>query len=175
MNGETEQRVRDRTADLAAANNALREADRRKDEFLAMLAHELRNPLAPIRTGLQVLSMANADQTAANRVREMMVRQVKHMSRIVDDLLDVSRVQQGKVSLRRERLDLARLARLAVEDQRDPFDGAGVTVTLDAPTEPVWVLGDATRLTQIVGNLLNNALKFTDRGRIGAVRGAAPP
>jgi PAS domain S-box-containing protein len=167
---ELEQRVRDRTADLAAANEALKEADRRKDEFLAMLAHELRNPLAPIRTGLQVLSLPHADRTATDKVREMMVRQIQHMGRIVDDLLDVSRIQQRKVTLRRERLDLARLVRTAVEDHRPAFDAGGVRLTVDTPADPVWVHGDQTRLTQVVGNLLHNALKFTDEGGTVSVR-----
>jgi PAS domain S-box-containing protein len=173
LHNELEQRVHDRTADLVAANEALKEADRRKDEFLAMLAHELRNPLAPIRTGLQVLAMPDADRPAMDRIREMMVRQIQHMGRIVDDLLDVSRIQQRKVSLRRERLDLARLTRLAADDQAPAFANAGVTVTMDTPPDPVWVYGDQTRLTQAVGNLLNNALKFTDRGGVVSIRVAA--
>jgi PAS domain S-box-containing protein len=175
LHGELEQRVRDRTSDLAAANEALREADRRKDEFLAMLAHELRNPLAPIRTGLQVLSLPQADRRATDKVREMMVRQIQHMGRIVDDLLDVSRIHQRKVILRRERLDLVRLVRLAVEDHGPAFDTAGVALTFDAPPDPVWVHGDQTRLTQVVGNLLHNALKFTDTGGAVSVRVAADP
>ncbi len=170
LHGELEQRVRDRTADLAAANDALKEADRRKDEFLAMLAHELRNPLAPIRTGLQVLSLPQADRSATDKVREMMVRQIQHMGRIVDDLLDVSRIQQRKVTLRRERVDLVRLVRLAVEDHEPAYETAGVTLTLEAPADPVWVHGDQTRLTQVVGNLLHNALKFTDKGGAVSVR-----
>jgi PAS domain S-box-containing protein len=175
LHEELEQRVRDRTADLAAANEALREANRRKDEFLAMLAHELRNPLAPIRTGLQVLSLPQADRSATDKVREMMVRQIQHMGRIVDDLLDVSRIHQRKVTLRRERLDLARLVRLAVEDHEPAFDAAGVALTLNTPDGPVWVHGDQTRLTQVVGNLLHNSLKFTDAGGSVAVRVAAGP
>jgi len=175
LHEELEQRVRDRTADLLAANEALQEADRRKDEFLAMLAHELRNPLAPIRTGLQVLALPQADRTATDKVRGMMVRQIQHMGRIVDDLLDVSRIQQRKVTLRRERLDLARLVHLAVEDQRPAFDAAGVSLALDAPSNPVWVHGDATRLTQVFGNLLHNASKFTDKDGAVAVRVAAGP
>jgi PAS domain S-box-containing protein len=174
MHEELEQRVRDRTADLSAANEALKEADRRKDEFLAMLAHELRNPLAPIRTGLQVLALPQADRAATDKVREMMVRQIQHMGRIVDDLLDVSRIHQRKVTLRRERLDLGKLVRLAVEDQRPAFDAAGVALAVDAPPDPVWVHGDQTRLTQVVGNLLHNALKFTDQGGSVAVRVQAP-
>jgi PAS domain S-box-containing protein len=170
LHNELEQRVRDRTADLVAANDALTEAARRKDEFLAMLAHELRNPLAPIRTGLQVLAMPEADRPAVDRIREMMVRQILHMGRIVDDLLDVSRIQQRKVSLRRERLDLCRLARLAADDQAPAFANAGVAVAVETPPEPVWVYGDQTRLTQAVGNLLNNALKFTDSGGTVSVR-----
>ena len=172
---ELEQRVRDRTADLSAANEALKEADRRKDEFLAMLAHELRNPLAPIRTGLQVLALPQADKAATDKMRDMMVRQIQHMGRIVDDLLDVSRIHQRKVTLRRERLDLGKLVRLAVDDQRPAFEAAGVHLTIDGPPDPLWVHGDQTRLTQVVGNLLHNALKFTDKGGTVAVRVAAQP
>jgi PAS domain S-box-containing protein len=152
------------------AEEALREADRRKDEFLAMLAHELRNPLAPLRTGLQILKMSPGDGPAAEQTRAMMERQVMHMSRLVDDLLDVSRVTKGKLTLRPERLDLGRLVRTVAQDHRDAFARSGLSLNVDVPELPVWVLGDAARLTQTADNLLQNAAKFTDRGGTVSVR-----
>jgi two-component system CheB/CheR fusion protein len=168
---ELEIRVRERTAELARANAELQlraeqmaEADRRKDEFLAMLAHELRNPLAPVRNALHVLRLRGGDCKTVEQVREMMERQVSHISRLVDDLLDVSRVSRGKIQLRTARLDLARLARLAAEDNRERFVRAEISLELDLPETPVWVSGDATRLTQVLDNLLVNAAKFTNPG-----------
>ncbi len=157
------------------AEDALREAYRRKDEFLTMLAHELRNPLAPIRTGLQVLKLADGDRRALEQARAMMERQVGHMARIVDDLLDVSRVNNGKLALRPERLDLGRLVRIVAGDHRPAFDQAGLVLQTEAPETPVWVTGDRTRLTQVMDNLLTNAAKFTDRGGKVGVRLAANP
>jgi len=149
---------------------ALREADRRKDQWVMMLAHELRNPLAPIRTGLELLHAADAGRPAVEKARRMMDRQVGHLTRIIEDLLDVSRLIRGRVELRPERLDLGRLARTAVEDQEAAFDRAGLTVATDLPELPVWVNGDPTRLTQVLDNLLQNAVKFTDRGGTVTVR-----
>ena len=146
----------------------LAEADRRKDEFLHMLAHELRNPLAPIFTGLEVLRRAGADREPRERAEEMLGRQARHLARLVDDLLDVSRLRRGKVRLRRERLDLARLVRATAEDYRPLFERAGLALAVAVPEIPVWVNGDVTRLAQVFGNLLDNAAKFTDRG--GEVR-----
>jgi PAS domain S-box-containing protein len=150
------------------AEEALTEADRRKDEFLAMLAHELRNPLAPLRNAVQILRFRSGDVSTVERVREMMDRQVQHMTRLIDDLLDVSRITRGKIALRRERLDLSRLIRLNAEDHQQGFDAAGLTLKLQVSETPVWVLGDVARLTQVLDNLLENARKFTDRG--GEVR-----
>ena len=152
-----EQELRRRAEQLA-------ESDRRKDEFLSMLAHELRNPLAPILHGLHVLRLSGGDRQVAEDVRGMMERQVRHLSRIVDDLLDVSRVTQGKLALHPERLDFARLVRVAAEDHRHIFEQAGLNLELEFPELPVWVQGDPTRLAQVLGNLLQNAAKFTDRG-----------
>jgi PAS domain S-box-containing protein len=149
---------------------ALAEADRRKDEFLAMLAHELRNPLAPI---LNAVALIRPDQSDARRQawgREVLERQARHMARLLDDLLDVSRITRGKISLRRERLDLGRLVRESVEDYRGTVDAASLTLTLELPEEPVWVDGDATRLAQVVGNLLQNATRFSDPGGQVTVR-----
>jgi PAS domain S-box-containing protein len=142
----------------------LREADRRKDEFLATLAHELRNPLATVRNALYVLQLPGADAASAARAREMMGRQVEQLVRLVDDLLDVSRVMHGRVALRRERVDLATVLTRAVETARSAIDAAGHELTVALPAEPVWVDADVVRLTQVVGNLLHNAAKYTERG-----------
>ncbi|HVK14522.1 MAG TPA: PAS domain S-box protein, partial [Gemmataceae bacterium] len=158
--------IEDVTARIQA-EEALREADRRKDAFIAMLAHELRNPLGPIGNAVQVLG-ASRDAATVERVREMIGRQVGHLSRIVSDLLDVSRVTRGKIDLHTERLDLARLAAVVAGDEAAAFEAAGVRLAVAVPDTPVWVSGDRTRLTQVVSNLLANAVKFTDRG--GAVR-----
>ncbi|HZT82863.1 MAG TPA: PAS domain S-box protein, partial [Gemmataceae bacterium] len=144
------------------AEAALREADRRKDEFLAVLAHELRNPLGPIRNATQFLGVVGSREPEAVRAREMIDRQVRHMARIIDDLLDVSRIARGKVLLRPERCDLAALVQRAVEDQRVGGQPSGPQVELHLPPGPVWVRGDPVRLAQAVGNVLHNACKFTD-------------
>jgi signal transduction histidine kinase len=145
----------------------LREADRRKDEALAVIAHELRNPLVPIRNAAALLALNPADPAAAARAGGLVERQVRHMTRLVDDLLDASRFSSGNVALDRRRLDLAALARQAGEDRRAAAAEAGLALSLDLPQGPLWVDGDPVRLTQVIGNLLQNALKFTDRG--GAV------
>jgi signal transduction histidine kinase/CheY-like chemotaxis protein len=142
----------------------LEEAGRHKDDFLAMLAHELRNPLGPIRNGLHVLDLVPGDSTEARQTRTMMARQVGHMARIVDDLLDVSRIARGKVRLRQEPCDLTTIVRDVVEDFRPLVEAGGIRLVLDSSGEPAMVLGDGVRLTQIVGNLLNNAAKFTNPG-----------
>lgn len=141
----------------------LREQDRRKDEFLAVLAHELRNPLAPIRTGLGVLAMDPAGP-AADRARGTMARQLGHMVRLVDDLLDVSRISRGKLELRRERVAAQVVVEHALEASRPLLDAAGHHVQVTVPAEPVWVDGDLTRLAQVVQNLLNNSAKYTPHG-----------
>ncbi len=144
----------------------LKEADRRKDEFLAMLAHELRNPLAPVRNGLQVLKM-RADPDTVERARGMMERQVGHLVRMVDDLMDVSRIMRGKVELRKERVDLATVVVRAVETAQPAIDAAGHELTVSLPDESVWVSGDVVRLTQVLSNLLVNAAKYSERaGRV---------
>jgi PAS domain S-box-containing protein len=149
---------------------ALKEADRHKDQFLSMLAHELRNPLAPIRNGLQILKTTAINRETIEKARGMMERHVVHLARIVDDLLDVSRLTTGKFGLRSERLDLARLLRVIVDDHNTALLEAGLTAEVEVPEVPVWVQGDATRLTQVVGNLLQNAVKFTPRGGSVSVR-----
>ncbi len=142
----------------------LREADRRKDEFLAMLAHELRNPLAPIRSALQVLKLPKADAAVVGRARETMERQVEHLVRLVDDLLDVSRIMRGKIELRREPVELATVVARAVETSQPAIDAEGHALTVSLAPEPLWLDGDLVRLAQVVGNLLHNAAKYTERG-----------
>ena len=142
----------------------LREADRRKDEFLAMLAHELRNPLAPIRTGLHVIRLAGDTPEAIGPVRAMMERQLSHVVRLVDDLLDVSRITSGKIQLQRELVSLRQLIGDAVEVNRTAIDHAGVSLAVDLPTEECTLFVDPTRIGQVISNVLNNAIKFTTAG-----------
>ncbi len=147
---------------------ALRETDRRKDEFLAVLGHELRNPLAPIRNVVQALQMKTPDPATLQWATGVVERQVRHMTRLVDDLLDLTRISRGKIHLRPERFDLAAQVRLVVEDQRAAHEAAGLRLLADLPGEPVPVRGDPVRIAQVVGNLLHNAMKFTTAG--GEVR-----
>jgi signal transduction histidine kinase/CheY-like chemotaxis protein len=157
------QTIRDVT-DLKHAFEALRDADRRKDEYLAMLSHELRNPLAPIRSAVFLLERADPASDGARRAREVIARQVGHLARMVDDLLDVSRLARGGIELRRARLDLAELVRRVGEDHRLLLGGAGVELEVVVPDGPIPVDGDATRLSQLLGNLLQNSAKFTPKG-----------
>jgi PAS domain S-box-containing protein len=149
--------------DRKRAEEAVKEADRRKDEFLAMLSHELRNPLAPIRNALHVLKMPEAHATAVRKAREMMERQLHHLVRLVDDLLDVSRIIRGKVELQRERIDLATVFERAIETAQPLIDARGHELTVALPSHPLWIEGDPIRLAQVVGNLLSNAAKFMDK------------
>ncbi len=142
----------------------LSEADRRKNEFLAMLAHELRNPLAPIRNALRILRAPGTDATVVGSTSDMMERQVGHMVRLVDDLLDVSRITRGKIDLRKEPLELASTIHHAVEALRPLVDKMQHALTLALPEKPVYLEGDPIRIAQIVGNLLSNACKYTERG-----------
>ncbi len=146
------------------AEIALKEADRHKDEFLATLAHELRNPLAPIRNGLHVLRRSGADAPAAKRIQAIMERQADHLVRLVDDLLEISRISRGKIELRRERVDLASVIDDAVEMSRDLVDAGELELRVAKPRSPLPLDADAVRLTQVFANLLNNAAKFTDPG-----------
>ena len=146
---------------------ALRDADRRKDEFLATLAHELRNPLAPIRNALQILKMPRVDAETIERSREMMERQVQHLVRLVDDLLDVSRVMRGKIELRKERVELAAVVARAVETVQPLVDAQGHELSVRISPESLLLDADPVRLAQVVGNLLTNAAKYTEpNGRI---------
>jgi signal transduction histidine kinase/CheY-like chemotaxis protein len=142
----------------------LREADQRKDEFLATLSHELRNPLAPIRNALEVMRRSPNDAALAARARAIMERQLHQLVRLTDDLLDVSRITRNRIDLRRERVDLRTALTDAVETTQPLIDAAGHTLELQVPSAPLWVYADLTRLAQAFGNLLNNAAKYTDRG-----------
>jgi two-component system CheB/CheR fusion protein len=146
------------------AAEALREADRQKDHFLAMLSHELRNPLAPIKNSLAILERVAPGGEQAKQAHQIIDRQVGHLTRLVDDLLDVTRISRGKVRLRREPLDLRELLIRSVEDHRFAFVANGVELATALTEEAVVVEGDWTRLVQTVGNLLDNAVKFTPRG-----------
>jgi signal transduction histidine kinase len=148
----------------------LAEADRRKDEFLAMLGHELRNPLAPVTTALQLMRLHTDEPVRVSRARETIERQVEHMTRLIDDLLDVSRITRGKIELRHEAVVLGKLVARAVEAARPVIDERGHRLTLDLPDEPITLSGDPARLEQVLANLLNNAAKYTDVGGRIAVR-----
>ncbi len=151
--------------DQTRAVEALREADRRKDDFLATLAHELRNPLAPITSGLQILRAAGEDRAAAAQAREIMERQVAQMIRLVDDLLDVARISTGKVELRQEPIDLAAAISDAVEAATPLIAAGGQVLQVLPPAEPIYVNADRTRLAQVFANLLNNSARYSERGR----------
>jgi PAS domain S-box-containing protein len=142
----------------------LSEAARRKDEFLATLAHELRNPLAPIRNGLEIMKMAGSDIGAVEKARSMLERQLEQMVRLVDDLMDLSRISRGKIELKRERVQLAAVVENAVETSRPLIDLMGQELTLTVPQHPIVVDADMTRLAQVFLNLLNNAAKYSERG-----------
>ena len=138
----------------------LRLVDRRKDEFLGVLAHELRNPLAPMRFAIEILKQAEGKQEAG-RAREVLERQIGHLVRLIDDLLDVSRIALGKIALQYEPVDLREVVGSAVELCRPSIDAAHHALTVSVPDEPLVVRGDSVRLIQILVNLLNNAVKFT--------------
>jgi PAS domain S-box-containing protein len=142
----------------------LSEADRRKNEFLAMLAHELRNPLAPISNAAQALRLGGRDGETLRSASEMLERQVGQMARLVDDLLDMSRISRGKIELRKERVELTPIVEQAVEAVRAQYKSMNHELTVSVPPTPVHLNADPARLTQVVGNLLNNACKFTEKG-----------
>jgi PAS domain S-box-containing protein len=192
---DLEHRVEERTQELTEANRALKaeveerkrieeqrarleeelrrrveelaEGDRQKNEFLAMLGHELRNPLAPMRNALQIFKMPGVDESTISRVRDMMERQLLHLIRLVDDLLDVSRIMRGKVELQRETVDLVSVLGQAVEMSRPIIDQQGHDLIVSAPEQGIVINGDPVRLAQILNNLLVNAAKYTpEPGRI---------
>ncbi|HEY1286954.1 MAG TPA: ATP-binding protein, partial [Burkholderiales bacterium] len=148
----------------------LSEADRRKDEFLATLSHELRNPLAPLRNAVQLLRMQEGADPAAAPIHQIMDRQVDHLVRLVDDLLEVSRISRGTIELRRERVELATVVRNAVDTSNPLIHAAGHQLTVSVPREALWLDGDPVRLAQILANLLNNAATYTEHGGRISVR-----
>jgi PAS domain S-box-containing protein len=150
--------------ELERSREELREADRRKDEFLATLAHELRNPLAPIRNGLQIIKLRAGDTEAVEQVRSMMERQISHMVRLVDDLLDLSRISRGKIALKKGLGRLDAILGSALEASRPLVEAAGHRLSVEMPPEAIFVDADETRLAQVFSNLLNNAAKYTEPG-----------
>lgn len=146
------------------AEESLRLADKRKDEFLATLAHELRNPLAPLRNGLAALRSTGIDPLAAEQARAVMERQVAQMVRLIDDLMDVSRITRGQIELRKERIELEHVLQQAVEISRPILDAREQRLEVSLPRKPIWLDADLVRLTQVLSNLLNNAAKFSALG-----------
>ena len=177
-----EERVQQRTAELERANEqlkqeieyrkqieqALQDANRRKDEFLAMLGHELRNPLAPIRNAADIIRLIAPNLPEVEEMRAIIVRQAEHMARIVDDLLDVSRISRGKISLHMVPIDLTKLLQEVLTDFESDRGTESIALQSELIADPMWVNGDSTRLSQIFGNLLHNAIKFTEPG--GTIR-----
>ena len=147
---------------ITRAEQILRDADRRKDEFIATLSHELRNPLAPIRSAVEVLRHGGSGPSELSVSRDMIDRQVTHMTRLIDDLLDVGRITQNKVELRKETIDMGDMVRQAVETARPLLEERRHRLSLELPTKPVYLDADPVRITQILANLLNNACKFTE-------------
>ncbi len=170
---ELEHRVAERTAELEASitrqielARQLRQADRRKDEFLALLAHELRNPLAPVRNAVNVMRAKDTSDAELIWCRDVIDRQISQLTRLVDDLLDISRITQGKVKLRRETVNLADVVADAIESCRPLIDAHHHKLTVAVPKQPVTVNGDPARLIQVVSNLLNNAAKYQNDGGV---------
>lgn len=151
-------------AQAAEINAALSEQQRRKDEFLAMLSHELRNPLAPIRNALTLLREAGGEAPVRAQAEAILDRQVSHMIRLVDDLLDVSRISRGNIALKKQNVGLAVIVEAAVETSRPLVDAGGHTMTISVPQAPIVLFADPVRLTQVIANLLNNAAKYTPHG-----------
>ena len=168
LNEKLEQRVAERTEELQKSETALRAAARQKDEFLATLAHELRNPLAPIRTGLDLLMQIQAPQTqVAGKTLAAMNRQLDHIVRLIDDLLDVSRISRGVLELKKEVTNLATLIQASIDQFKPVFEQRGIKLVIAMPPS-ITAIVDPTRVAQVIGNLLHNASKFTQNG--GTVR-----
>ena len=164
---ESNAALRKETDERRGAEAALRLADQRKDEFLATLAHELRNPLAPMVNAIDLLQAPKQDASIVATAHDMIGRQLRHMVRLVDDLLDVSRITSGKLTVRKQVMDLAVVVHSAVDTVRPLFERGGQTLELDLPPQPVYLHADPVRLAQVFGNLLNNAAKFSEpRGRV---------
>ena len=156
--------ARRRQYELRGRLEALRNADRQKDEFLAVLSHELRNPLAPIRNALHILRLAGADEQTRTRVVDTMERQVGNVIRLVDDLLELSRINEGRIELRKERVKLTAVLRSALEASAQLVEAAGHELIVSEPAEQVLLYADPVRLIQVIANLLNNAAKYTENG-----------
>ena len=161
---ELDRRVAERTAELERLNRQLQEEDRRKTEFLAILGHELRNPLTPIRNAVYALRRLAPASGPQERPQAIIERQVAQMARLIDDLLDVSRIARGKILLQESRFDLAQLVRAAVDDRAEVLEAHGLALEMRVPDRPVPLVGDPARIAQALGNLLDNAQKFTDPG-----------
>jgi signal transduction histidine kinase/CheY-like chemotaxis protein len=156
--------IRGHLEERERATEALRAADQRKDEFLATLGHELRNPLAPLLTGLHLLRLSGGQDPTIGRMTDVMERQITHLVRLVDDLLEVSRITRGVIDVQREPVELGALLRSAVETTRQMFESARHRLSVELPDAPIMISGDAVRLTQVFSNLLTNAAKYTDAG-----------
>jgi signal transduction histidine kinase len=157
--------IRGHLAERLKNEQALRSADRRKDEFLATLGHELRNPLAPISNSLEIMKLSGAfDNTTTQQAGRVMERQIHHLNRLVDDLLEVSRITRGIIEVRKETLDLTSIVKAAIETSRPVLDNMRHELTIELDPEPICVGGDPVRLTQVFANLLNNAAKYTNHG-----------
>jgi PAS domain S-box-containing protein len=164
---QTQERLRESEQQLQRLNHELSEANQRKDEFLAMLGHELRNPLAAIRTATQLMKLVDPDDNRLSWTQGVLERQSTHMTRLIDGLLEVSRIARGKIRLDRETLDLREVLAILVQDRVSQIEGRGLVLQQDFSPEPLWVLADPVRLAQIFDNLLSNAMKFTRKpGRI---------
>jgi signal transduction histidine kinase len=161
---EKKDQLEDEIKQRQAIEQELVSAARRKNQFLATLAHELRNPLAPIRNCLEIMRQTHGDPTHIEQARIMMERQVNHMVRLVDDLLDVSRISRNKIELRSERVALGDIIQQAVETSRPCIEAAQHELTVNLPSQPILVEADPVRLIQVFANLLNNAAKYTERG-----------
>jgi len=161
---ELGRKVAARTRELATANSLLRDADRRKDEFLATLAHELRNPLAPIRNALEIIRLSANNPTVAEKARQIIDRQARHLARLVDDLVDASRISRGSLRVDLAPIDLAEPLRAAIETGKPVLDAGQLVFHDRLPATPLPVSGDPVRLTQLFGNLLSNAARYTEPG-----------
>jgi signal transduction histidine kinase len=167
---ERQYQIRQYLADRSVTEAALRAADQRKDEFLATLGHELRNPLSPLLTAVHLLKTGSPDASMAARVTAVMERQLSHLVRLVNDLLEVSRITRGLIEVRREPVDIAFVVHSAIDTTRPLLDAAGHELTIELPDTPLTVDGDPVRLTQVFGNLLANAAKYTNAGGHVAIR-----
>jgi signal transduction histidine kinase len=170
---ELERKVQQRTEELAKVNDALREANQRKDEFLSTLGHELRNPLAPIANSLELMRLSPDRPDVIERQRERLERQFAQMTRLVNELLDVSRVATGKLVLSLEPVPLQDVLDAALDVSLPHIEKANLTLTQDLPSEPLWLNADSGRLSQVFSNLLNNSAKYTPRGGTVAVTAQA--